>query len=158
MRGIPLITNSKISSYPLKKSPRHYSIIRSFLLRRTRSRTKQAPSYSKEMLQRKFYFFYSILNLNLCHIYGFFILRYYFIYFCTNVNYFYLYQNKINTFLNKRKSLRDFPETLVLVKMMLKHDTALRDLRYYWAYSCHSLRKKLAPQKLQVEFSRLRGD
>lgn|GEM_PF-4728108 len=61
----------------------------------------------------------------------FFILRYYFIYFCTNVNYFYLYQNKINTFLNKRKSLRDFPETLVLVKMMLKHDTALRDLRYY---------------------------
>lgn len=158
MRGIPLITNSKISSYPLKKSPRHYSIIGSFLLRRTRSRTKQTPSYSKEMLQRKFYFFYSILNLNLCHIYGFFILRYYFIYFYTNVNYFYLYQNKINSFLNKRKSLRDFPETLVLVKMMLKHDTALRDLRYYWAYRYHSLRKKLAPQKLQVEFSRLRGD
>ena len=154
MGGIPLITNSKISSYPLKKSPRHYSIIRSFLLRRTRSRTKQTPSYSKEMLQRKFYFFYSILNLNLCHIYGFFILRYYFIYFCTNVNYFYLYQNKINTFLNKRKSLRKTRGS----SLILKHDTALRDLRYYWAYRCHSLRKKLAPQKLQVEFSRLRGD
>lgn len=45
--------------------------------------------------------------------YDFFILHGYFIYFWGNVNYFYLYQNKINSFLNKRKSLRDFPETLV---------------------------------------------
>ena len=70
-KNIYLITNSKIYSYPLKKYPRHYSIIRSLLLRRTRSRTKQSPSCSKEILQRKFYFFYSILNLNLCHIYVF---------------------------------------------------------------------------------------
>ena len=39
-KNIYLITNSKIYSYPLKKYPRHYSIIRSLLLRRTRSRTK----------------------------------------------------------------------------------------------------------------------